>query len=555
MSKISVSKYLAKFLTKRGVKNVFMLSGTGSIHLDDAFASEKGLSYVCARHEAAAVMMASADSKLSNNLGVVIATTGPGGTNAIGGVAEAWVDSVPVLVISGQVHSSQISPNVRSFGIQGFNVIENVKNITNFAVQIKKPTQIKYILEKAIYFAFNKRPGPVWIDIPFDVQSHLIDEKKLIGYKPKLQPKKISKDLFKISNILKLINRSSKPVIIFGQAIRSSDSIEIFKKVLNKLKIPAISARMSTDILKQNNPYFFGMGGIRGSVYSHKILKQSDLFIVIGSSFTHSFAGDNYDLSANKKIVIVNIDKNEIKKPNFNPSIKLNIDVKSFLSNFSKHTQKTKLKSFKTWINKCNEIKIKNPIITNKFFKNPINSYFLIECINKNSKRNTIFVSDAGSANYVASQALRIKENQREITSGAFYSMGVALPMAIGAAKSNPKYQTIAITGDGSIELNIQELKTLSIHNLNVKLFIINNGGYASIRKSQIEMTGGRFTDDDDVLNFMKIANAYDIKYSLIKDYKKMSTQIKTILKNKKPEIIEVICDYSQEIIEPFNVS
>jgi len=555
MSKITVSKYLAKFLNKKGVKNVFMLSGTGSIHLDDAFAHEKGLDYICARHEAAAVMMAAADSKLSNNLGVVIATTGPGGTNAIGGVAEAWVDSVPVLVISGQVHSSQISPNVRSFGIQGFNIIENVKNITNFAVQIKRPSQIKYILEKAIYYAFNKRPGPVWIDIPFDVQSHLIDEKKLVGYKPKLQNKKIPKDLLKVSNIIKLINKSSKPVVIFGQAIRSSNSIEIFKKVLNKLKIPAISARMGIDILKQNYPYFFGMGGIRGLVSSHKILEQSDLIIVIGSSYTHSFAGDNYELSANKNIVIVNIDKNEINKPDFKPSIKLNVDVKSFLINFLKRSQKQRIKNFKPWIDKCNKIKIKYPLLNDKLLKNPINSYFLIECINENSKGNTIFVSDAGSANYVASQALKIKQNQREITSGAFYSMGVTLPMAIGAAKSNPKHQIIAITGDGSIELNIQELKTLSIHKLNVKLFIINNGGYASIRKSQVDMTGGRFTDDDDVLNFKKIAHAYELKYSLIEDYNKMSNQIKKILENSKPEIIEVICDYNQKIIEPFNVN
>ena len=155
---------------------------------------------------------------------------------------------------------------------------------------------------------------------------------------------------------------------------------------------------------------------------------------------------------------------------------------------------------------------------------------------------------------YVTSQALRLKENQREITSGAFYSMGVTLPMAIGAAKSNPKFQIIAITGDGSIELNIQELKTLSIHKLDVKLFIINNGGYASIRKSQADMTGGRFTDDDDVLNFKKIANAYDLNYKLIDDFKKMPNQIKSVLKNKNPVIIEVICDYNQEIIEPFNV-
>ena len=554
MNKITVSKYLAKFLKKTGVKNVFMLSGTGSIHLDDAFAHERGLDYICARHEAAAVMMASADSKLSNKIGVVIATTGPGGTNAIGGVAEAWVDSIPVLVISGQVHSSQISKNVRSFGIQGFNIIENVKNITKYSVQVKKPGEIKYVLEKAIHFAFEKRPGPVWIDIPFDIQSNLIDEKKLRGFKPKVKLNKIYKNSSQILNVLKHISQSSKPVIIFGQAIRSSGSINVFKKVINRLKIPAISARMGIDIFKHNEKFFYGMGGIRGLIYSHKILKQSDLLIVIGSSYTHSFAGDNYDLSSKKKLIIVNIDNTEISKPNLKSSLKINTDVKIFLSSLLEKSKKQKLKKFENWISLCNKIKTEHPIISDHIIKNPINSYYLIECINKNSKNNTIFVSDAGSANYVTSQALKIKQSQREITSGAFYSMGVTLPMAIGAAKSNPKSQVVAITGDGSIELNIQELKTLSIHKLNVKLFIINNGGYASIRKSQVDMTGGRFTDDDDVLNFKKIAHAYDINYLLIDDYKKMSNQINLILKNRKPTIIEVVCDYNQEIIEPFNV-
>jgi len=554
MSKITVSKYLAKFLKNLGIKNVFMLSGTGSIHLDDAFAHEKGLDYICARHEAAAVMMASADSKLSNKLGVVIATTGPGGTNAIGGVAEAWVDSVPVLIISGQVQSSQISPNVRSFGIQGFNIIENVKNITNFSCQVKKPSEIRYLLEKSIYLASHKRPGPVWIDIPFDIQSHLIDDKKLYGYKPKFKFKTVTKKLSQTKNIINQINKSFKPAIIFGQAIRSSNSIKLFNKILKRFSIPAISARMSIDILNNNDKHYFGMGGIRGHIHSQKILEKSDLLIILGSSFTHSFAGDNYDLALNKKVIIVNIDKFETKKSNFSPLIKVNEDINVFLNDLLHQSKKIKIKNFDNWLKKCSEIKKKYPVITKKMARNPINSYYLIDCINKYSKNNSIFVSDAGSANYVASQALKLKANQREITSGAFYSMGVTLPMAIGAAKSNSNSQVIAITGDGSIELNIQELKTLSIHKLNVKLFIINNGGYASIRKSQEDMTGGRFTDDDDVLNFKKISKAYDLNYQLISDYKKMSNQINSVFKSKKPVIIEVLCDNNQKIIEPFNV-
>ena len=243
---IKVANYVANYLSDLGVKNVFLLSGTGSVHLDDAFAFQKGMNHICARHEAAAVYMAEAASKLTGTIGVVIATTGPGGTNAISGIVEAWVDSTAVLVISGQVNSHEISEGVRSFGVQGFNIIENVENLTKYAIQVTDPESIRFHLEKAIHEALSGRQGPVWLDIPFDVQASMINPEDLRGYVPEVCSDESNYDL---ETIKEIIVKSQKPLVIFGQGIRSSGSINEFKEFLHLYETPSISSRMSLDIL------------------------------------------------------------------------------------------------------------------------------------------------------------------------------------------------------------------------------------------------------------------------------------------------------------------
>ena len=456
MKKIRLADYLANYLHDMGVKNVFMLSGTGSIHLDDAFAHQKSINYICARHEAAATMMAEASAKLTGDIGVVIATTGPGGTNAIGGVVEAWVDSVPILVISGQVFSNQISPGVRTFGVQGFNIIENVQNITKYAVQISNPQQIRFHLEKAIYRATTGRPGPVWLDIPFEVQSEKISPDGLEGYTPKHPIVNTNTD--KVSAIIDTLLNSKKPLIAFGQGIRNAGVITEFKQLLKQLKIPAITARMGLDILPYSNSYFIGLGGMRGHSAPTVIMKECDLLIALGTSFTHPFAGGDYDqFNPSAKLIMVNIDSSEMTKPGLNVDIALDMDLKQFISEFIDDPKVCKMNGkYSEWLKKCEKLKKDLPTILPSFAGNPINSYYFIECLNRYSQEYHIFVNDAGSANYVCSQGLKLREGQRELTSGAFYSMGVALPLAIGAAVTEPEAQIIAITGDGSIELNIE---------------------------------------------------------------------------------------------------
>ena len=330
---IKVADYMADFLYKKGVRNVFMLSGTGSIHLDDAFAHQKGMQHICARHEAAAVMMAEASAKLTGNIGVVVATTGPGGTNAIGGVVEAWVDSVPILVISGQVNSSQISPKTRSYGVQGFNIIENVQNITKYAAQVSDSHLIRFHLEKAIHMATTGRPGPVWLDIPFEVQSEKISPDELVGFTPEDSIKKSNED--KVNEVTDIFLDSNKPLIVFGQGIRNACAITEFKQMLEKLKIPSITARMGLDILPYSNPYFFGLGGMRGHRAPAVIMKECDLIIALGTSVTHAFAGDKYDqFNPMAKLVMINIDSHEMKKPGINADLAIEMGLKEFISIF-----------------------------------------------------------------------------------------------------------------------------------------------------------------------------------------------------------------------------
>ena len=549
-----VADYLANSISDLGVKNVFMLSGTGSVHLDDAFAFQKDINHICARHEAAAVYMAEAAAKLTGKIGVVIATTGPGGTNAISGIVEAWVDSAPVLVISGQVNTAQISKGVRSFGVQGFNIIENVKNITKYAVQITDPYSIKFHLEKAIHEATSGRPGPVWLDIPFDIQAQKINQDELEGFNIDYKPK-VSIDK-KINEVISLIKSSVKPLIIFGQGVRSSGAIEEFESFLENYQIPAICSRMSFDILPYENPFYFGMGGMRGHKAPSILMKEADTIVILGSSFTHAYAGDSYDCyNQDAKLVMVNLDNSEATKPGLKIDISLNVDVKEFLYTANILHNKNDV-HYPTWLSRCRYLHENLPSVDDSMAKNPINSYYFVECLNKVSEENHIFINDAGSSNYICSQALKLKKGQRELTSGAFYSMGIALPLAIGASATELDSQVIAITGDGSIELNIQELRTLSQNNLNVKLFIINNGGYASIRKSQDEIVGGgRYTDDEEVLNFENVAKAFELDFEILDNYQSLEIDLKKILSKKGPALIEVVCDSKQEIIEPFNLN
>jgi len=544
---MKVAEYIANFLAQQGVREIFMLSGTGSIYLDDAFAHQREMKYVCARHEAAAVIMAEAVAKLTGRLGVAVSTTGPGATNAAAGVVEAWVDSTPVMVISGQVSSSEISTHDRTFGIQGFDIVSHVESITKYSATVLDPSSIRYHLERAVHSAMTGRRGPVWLDIPIDIQSSQISPDNLVGFTPDINDDIAFDNLdSKLDSFIKLLSSSERPSVIFGQGIRASNTISEFKNLIELLDIPVVSARMAKDILSHSYRNYIGMGGYKGQVPPAKILKESDLILSLGTSHSVSFPVDD-----NSKLICVNIDENILKKDDLKIDLSIHADLKDFIPLAVSRVENSNL-NYSQWMRSCIKVKEENPAITGDHLYNPINSYYLLSRLDENSSERHIFVNDAGSANYVSSQTLKLNHGQREITSGAFYSMGLAIPLAIGAASCMPESQIIAVTGDGSIELNLQELQTINLNNLNIKVFVINNGGYASIRDSQDSMCGGRYTDDEEILNFSKVANTFNMPFYFIDDYKDLDSKINQILAEDGPALIEVLCDPSQHILSPY---
>ena len=546
-TKTTVADYIVDFLHNLGVRNIFMLSGTGSVQLDDAFARKKGMKYICARHEATAVVMAEAVAKLKNKIGVSVVTTGPGGTNAIPGVIEAWVDSTPVLVISGQV-SSDLYIEDRAFGVQGFNIIDNVTNFTKYAALIKDPNKIRYHLEKALYEAFNGRPGPVWLDIPMDLQAKEIYLEDLDGYTPENDNTPNVEDV-NLDEFSRLLYRSKRPLVAFGRGVKLSNTNNKLKQMLEKYNIPSISARMANDVLPFNNKHYFGMGGIRGRRSAVKVMKECDLLICIGTSNCYTFFGEEDECLPNDaKIVVVNTDKKIFDRKDIRIDLALNCDANSFFDSLASIDL---VCNFEKWLEICGNYKEQVPMVTKDMKKNPINSYYLADTLSKLTDSRHIFTNDAGSSNYISSQSLKFNNGQKELTSGAFYTMGLTLPLAIGAAVEEPEKQIIAITGDGSIELNIQELQTISLNNLNIKIIVINNGGYASIRDSQDAMCGGRYTDDEQILNFKKIAHAFNINFEIIQDVNEIETIMSRVIDNDAPTIVEVVCDDSQYMVQP----
>jgi acetolactate synthase-1/2/3 large subunit len=549
---VTVAQYIANFLHKNGIADVFMLSGGGAIHLDDAVTNHPGLREICIKNEATGPMMAKAYARMKNNFGVVYVTTGPGGANAITGVVECFVDSSPVMIISGQALLLQTTNfrqlhGVRSFGVQELNIVELVKSVTKYAVMITKSEDIRYELERSLSIMKEGRPGPVWIDVPLDIQSELVDPDSLRGWradsvKPTVQTIN-HKDLYDIICDLKV---SKCPLIVAGQGVR--DAVGGMKTIAEMLDAPIILSRMGLDTLPFSYRHNMGIGGIKGQMYNKQIMREADVVIAVGTSLSVAFAGSDLSFfNRDAKIYMVDIESGEVQK--FRHKIQAFIQtnasyfftaLKSGLGESGWVTPQTE------WMSTCVERKTNGNAAKLAPRRNPIDIYYLAKMMDDMSTNNDVFVDDAGSIYYVAGQTLSFDKGQIELTSGAFASMGNAIPLAIGAAIANSDKRILAITGDGSLETNVQELKTLSYYDLNVKLFVINNGGYLSMRDH------GRTTVDERnaMLNLKKVAAAYDIPYYCIENCEDFEW-VRTVIKAVGPAFFEVMCDDKQKLILP----
>lgn len=547
-------------LIQYGSDQWFVLTGNGSMYINDAMAKRKDLKYISARNESAAPMMAEAYSRLTNKIGVVCVTAGPGSTNAIPGLAEAFWDSAPILIISGQSPVNQINTKLRTYGTAGFDIIPSVKSMTKYAVTVNDPNEIKYHLEKALFIAKNGRPGPVWIDLPMDVQFAEINPNDLIHYSN--DTKKVELKHSEIEEIYSLINNAHKPLILAGHGVRIAEAEEEFLNLIEFLKIPVITSRFGKDLIAGNHELNLGQLGLKGEIYSPEILKSCDLLLSLGSRLPTQIVGDNHEnFSDSIKIIMIDIDSDEIEAKSGYIHKSIKNDVKIFLDRMisSKNLYEKNIK-LSQWEERCKKLKNQNPI--NKVFKksNPIDLYYFMSRIDLLAPEDAIFITDAGSNYYVGGQVYKYnKKNQREITAGTSAAMGLSIPLSIGAAHARPGSIILAVTGDGSLELNVQELKTISYYNLNIKLFVINNGGYASMKEWQdtyfegTRVGAGTGDTHAEMLNLRKVAMAFDMPYLKIDDFEKIDTQLQNEFKKDGPMFIEVMTDEEGMILLPFN--
>ena len=561
--KIRVADYIANFLKEKGVKDIFMLTGYGAMYMNDAI-KLNGINYYATRNEATAPIMASAYAKSQNKIGVACVTAGPGATNAIPGLAEAYVDSAPIIVFSGQVdfkHTtySTKSKNIRTFGTAEINILPIVKPLTKYCEIIRNPNEVRYILEKAYYLALSGRPGPVWLDVPLNVQQKEIDFNKLRKFSPTADKKRIQnkKIVKKIKKIISLLKKARKPLIVAGNGVKQSDTSELLYKIVNYLKIPVIMSRFAQDIYSHDKELVMGQAGIKGTRYCKKIMSTSDLVLSLGCRLAPQFAGHDFKVFKNSYLISVDIEKDELTKKGCKINLPINEDLKVFLPIFYKFIKKTKLKNFSEWDDECSNLKKSNPMIDSSYERNPIDLYYFMHKIGEISHEKNILVTDAGSNYYIGGQVWKFNKGQKELTSGSNAAMGLSVPLSIGAAVAKPNYQILAVTGDGSLELNIQELKTISQYKLNIKLFVINNGGYVSMHNWQDTFFEGRRVDSskdtgEGTLNFKNIAKAFELEYYKIDNYQSIDEDLKKIMRDDQPLFVEVLTDHKQKIYDSF---
>lgn len=556
ISKIKVSDYIVSFIENIGVKHIFLISGGGNIHIIDSIGKSKTISYICNHHEQASATCAEGYARLTGNIGVCVVTTGPGGTNAITGVLGAWLDSIPILIISGQVKRELIASGkgLRQLGDQEINIVDIVSPVTKYAVTIMDPESIGYHLEKSYYIAKSGRPGPVWIDVPLDVQGSFVDKENL----KKFDSHEIKPDYTtdrtileqQVNKVLKKLTISKNPVLYAGNGIRISKASEDFLRLVDLLKIPVLTSYAGYDLIHSAHPYFFGRGHAFGQRAANFILQNSDFLLAIGARLDVRTIGFTYKAFArNAYKVMVDIDPAELDKFTLSIDLKINFDAKEFIQELIRQLKGKPLNiDIKDWLGYGRRLNKKYPVVLKEYWreKKYVNPYCFIETIGKYFQPNEIIVlSDGVGPLNCMYQAFYVKPGQRIILNNGCAQMGYGLPAAIGISfATNKKKRIICFEGDGSLQLNIHELQVVKHHNLPIKIFIYSNDGYLSIRNTQNNLFEKRHVASDtksgvSAPDFVKLAKAYGLAAIRIKNHADMLEKIKRVLNTPGP----VVCD------------
>lgn len=531
-----------------------MFTGGMSMHIIDSIGNSTVIKPVFMLHEQGCTFAAESYARITNNLGVVNVTCGPGATNTVTGVAGAWIESTPLLVLTGQCKRADLNTDksLRQYGVQEVPIVDIVRPITKYATIITDPTSIRYELEKAVFHCRQGRPGPVLLDIPVDVQACKIDEETLVGFVPKLANPQI--DVSEISEVIKLLNYAKRPVIFAGAGVSISGAKKEFKDLVQKLGIPVLLSWNAMDLLDNDHPLYAGRPGAIGHRAANFTLQNADLVITIGTRLSLLQTGYDFDSFArNAKLVMVDIDKAELNKRNVRPDIKICSDAKEFIENLSSHSD-LEVKDHTDWIAQTKLWMKKYPPL-NPLWKESeyVNSFYLMDCISKNMTNDDVYIGGrAGTCVDAAIQAFNVKEGQSVFVTKGLSSMGNGLPAAIGGAYATGK-KIVCVVGDGGFVMNAQELEVIRRDQLPIKLFVLNNQGYSTMRNTQTNVFGGHLVgcSSDSGLtigNIRKIAEAYDIKTFEMNTMNDMEKVVMDALAYPGPCIVEVHVDPAQAI-------
>jgi acetolactate synthase-1/2/3 large subunit len=546
---IKLSDYVIQYLEKLEVGHMFMIPGGGAMHLNDSLGKSKKIEYIVCLHEQACAIAAEAYARVTNNIGLLMVTTGPGGTNALTGIAAAYIESTPVFVISGQVKMlDQIrDQGIRQQGMQEVDIVSIVRPITKYAVMVTDPSTIKYNMDRALYEAKHGRPGPVWLDIPLDIQAAMIDETSLVGYEPPEESMPYISQ--KVTEIIHILNQSERPVLLAGNGIRLSGGIDNFHRLINILQIPVLTTWNGIDLIDESHPLYYGRPGGLGHRYANFIQQNSDFFLSIGARLNLLQTGYNFDGFARAaKKIMVDIDEKELYKINVQPDIPVCSDAKFFINEFLAQQSKIKIQKRTKWFVYCENVRKRYPLYKKEEIdqNEKVNPYFLVDVISKHMKSDEVYISgSSGSCIDISMQNFQVKKGQRVFSTKGLASMGYGLPSTIGAVLASGGKRTVCVNGDGGFVMNIQELETLHRLALPVKIFVLNNGGYGAIKSTQTNIFGGYLvavTPESGLTfpDFIAVAKAFQLRTVKINTNEKLEKKVIEVLQGNDPVICVV---------------
>jgi acetolactate synthase I/II/III large subunit len=553
-----VADYVFDHLADTGTKDVFVLTGGGAMFLNDALGRCSRLRYVCCHHEQACAMAAEGYARVCGRTGVVSVTTGPGAINALNGVFGAYTDSIPMLVISGQVKletclASYNLPHLRQLGDQEVDIVRMATGITKYAVLVSDPKTIRYHLEKALYLAAAGRPGPCWLDIPVDVQSAMIEPEALAGYNPGEDESPADRAALarQCRQVLERIKAARRPVILAGSGVRLAGAVGLFETVIGKLGIPVTTAWTAHDLIATDDPLYCGRPSSIGNRAGNFTIQNADVLLILGSRLNIRQVSYNWkDFARNAYKIQVDIDPAEFDKPTVKPDLPVTADVKMFLEELNRQIEAEGFDAAQKsdWLAWCRKRVSRYPVVTDRQRSAmPLSPYHFLDVLIRKLTADDIVVCGDGTACVVAFQVAVIKRGLRLFTNSGDASMGYDIPAAVGAAIGGNGRRVICLAGDGSGHLNIQELQTIKHHQLPIKIFVLNNGGYLSMRLTQGGFFKGNFIGESarsgiSFPDFVKVAAAYGLPAARL-EQADFSSQLDEFLAAPGPAVCDVILD------------